>query len=62
MNFIDLDAQQKIIRAAIDRNIAGVLNHGKYIMGPEVFELESKLAGFINVRYVRRHARRGQMP
>ncbi len=51
MNFIDLAAQQNGIRDEINRNMAGVLNHGKYIMGPEVPELEEKLASYLNVQH-----------
>jgi dTDP-4-amino-4,6-dideoxygalactose transaminase len=51
MNFIDLAAQQKVIKEALDRNIAAVLNHGKYIMGPEVVELENSLAAFTGVQH-----------
>tara|TARA_B100000519_G_C14237814_1_gene435655 strand:- start:486 stop:1607 length:1122 start_codon:yes stop_codon:yes gene_type:complete len=51
MNFIDLPAQQKNIRDKIDRRIQSVLDHGKYIMGPEVFELEEKLANFVGSKY-----------
>jgi UDP-2-acetamido-2-deoxy-ribo-hexuluronate aminotransferase len=47
MQFIDLAAQQKRIRGKIEANIATVLNHGKYIMGPEVKELENSLADFV---------------
>ena len=43
---IDLAAQQSRIRARIDRRIAKVLDHGQYIMGPEVEELEISLAKF----------------
>ncbi len=46
MQFIDLAAQQARIRADVDRGIAGVLDHGRYIMGPEVGELEAALAEF----------------
>lgn len=46
MQFIDLAAQQAGIRDRIDARIASVLDHGKYIMGPEVAELEGKLAAF----------------
>ena len=49
--FIDLAAQQKQIRANIDKRIANVLNHGKYIMGPEVFELESRLCEYLGVKH-----------
>ena len=51
MQFIDLYAQQKLIRDKIERNIKKVLDHGKYIMGPEVKELEEKLADFVGVKY-----------
>ena len=42
MDFIDLKAQQARIRQKIDKRIKSVLDHGKYIMGPEIFELEEK--------------------
>ncbi|NDY73319.1 aminotransferase DegT [Desulfobacter hydrogenophilus] len=51
MQFIDLAAQQKKIRAGIDRRISLVLDHGKYIMGPEVFELEAMLADYVGVSH-----------
>jgi UDP-2-acetamido-2-deoxy-ribo-hexuluronate aminotransferase len=51
MNFIDLKAQQKLIRKNIDFNIKKVLDHGQYIMGPEVFELEEKLAQYVGVKH-----------
>ncbi|MEM9576559.1 MAG: DegT/DnrJ/EryC1/StrS aminotransferase family protein [Pseudomonadota bacterium] len=46
MQFIDLAAQQQRIRQRIDARIAAVLDHGNYIMGPEVAELEDGLAAF----------------
>ena len=46
MKFIDLNQQQERIRMNIDKRIQTVLNHGKYIMGPEVFELEESLVLF----------------
>ena len=46
MQFIDLAAQQKLIREQIEANLRAVLDHGRYIMGPEVGELEEKLAQF----------------
>lgn len=49
--FIDLASQQKLIRPEIDAAIAKVLDHGKYIMGPEVGELEERLADFVGVRH-----------
>lgn len=51
MQFIDLKAQQALIRDKIDANIKKVLDHGKYIMGPEIFELEERLADFIGVKH-----------
>jgi dTDP-4-amino-4,6-dideoxygalactose transaminase len=44
--FIDLAAQQRRIRDRIDAAIARVLDHGGYVMGPEVREFEAKLAAF----------------
>ncbi len=51
MKFIDLAAQQARIRERIDARIRAVLDHGQYIMGPEVGELERELAGFTGVRF-----------
>ena len=49
--FIDLAAQQEKIKADLDRRIAAVLAHGKYILGPEVKELEEKLADYVGVKH-----------
>ena len=49
--FIDLAAQQARIRPAIDAAIARVLDHGGFIMGREVGELEKKLAAFCGARH-----------
>ena len=58
MQFIDLEAQQnqrlldgRTIREAVDARIAAILNHGRYILGPEVEELESTLAGYVGVKH-----------
>ncbi len=51
MDFIDLSAQQKLIREKIEKRISDILDHGQYIMGPEVFELEEKLKSYVNVKY-----------
>lgn len=51
IKFIDLGAQQSRIKAEIDGGIARVLEHGKYILGPEVNELEEKLAAYTGARY-----------
>jgi len=44
--FIDLAAQQDRLRTNIETGIARVLAHGQYILGPEVAELEDKLAAY----------------
>ena len=46
MQFIDLKSQQDRIKSNVDANISKVLEHGLYIQGPEVKELEAKLAAF----------------
>lgn len=51
MQFIDLKAQYQHLKEKIDKRIDDVLTHGKYIMGPEVFELEDKLAEYIGVKH-----------
>jgi len=51
MEFIDLHAQQQRIREAIEARIRTVLDHGQYIMGPEIKELESKLAAYVGVKH-----------
>jgi UDP-2-acetamido-2-deoxy-ribo-hexuluronate aminotransferase len=50
MDFIDLKAQQAILPALMER-IQRVLSHGQYIMGPEVKELEDKLAAYVGVKH-----------
>ena len=51
MQFIDLAAQYKHLKSKIDKRIQDVLDHGKYIMGPEVQELEEKLAEYVGVKH-----------
>ena len=51
MQFIDLKVQQTQIRENIEKRIQAVLDHGKYIMGPEIFELEEKLAAYVCVKH-----------
>ena len=46
VDFIDLKAQQKRIRSQIDAAIGKVLDHGAYILGPEVRQFEAELAAF----------------
>ena len=42
--FIDLKAQQRRIRAGVEKRLQDVLDHGRYIAGPEIEELEERLA------------------
>lgn len=51
MQFIDLKTQQEKIRDKINQRINTVLEHGKYIMGPEIFELEERLADYVGVKH-----------
>ena len=50
--FIDLASQQNRIRSKIEQNIETVLNHGQYIMGPEVVELEDVLSKYVGTQHV----------
>ena len=49
--FFDLAAQQAVLKSQIDENIAKVLAHGKYILGPEVSELEERLCQYTGAKY-----------
>jgi len=49
--FIDLKSQYKELQPVIQERINRVLDHGQYIMGPEVQELEDKLAAYTNSKY-----------
>ncbi|HMN56686.1 MAG TPA: DegT/DnrJ/EryC1/StrS family aminotransferase [Ottowia sp.] len=51
MDFIDLKTQYQRLKADIDAGIARVLAHGQYILGPEVGELEEKLAAYTGARH-----------
>jgi UDP-2-acetamido-2-deoxy-ribo-hexuluronate aminotransferase len=51
MQFIDLKTQQAAIRPELDRRIAAVLDHGQYILGPEVVELERLLAEYVGTKH-----------
>jgi UDP-2-acetamido-2-deoxy-ribo-hexuluronate aminotransferase len=49
--FFDMKAQQALIRAGIDAGIARVLDHGRFIQGPEVDALEQALAAFTDAAH-----------
>ncbi len=51
VSFIDLAAQQVRIKTQIDTGIANVLEHGKYINGPEVAQLESELCQYTSAKH-----------
>ena len=51
IDFIDLKTQQAALRPQIERNLHRVLHHGCYILGPEVKELEERLAAFVGVKH-----------
>lgn len=51
MQFIDLNVQQKRIRGKIENNVKKVLDHGRYVLGPEVKELEERLANYVGTKY-----------
>lgn len=51
MEFIDLKSQYQRLKADIDAGIQRVLDHGQYILGPEVTELETKLAAYTGAKY-----------
>ena len=51
MQFTDLKAQYTALKPAIDARIQRVLDHGQYILGPEVAELEAALAAFTGAKH-----------
>jgi len=51
MQFIDLKSQYQRLKPQIDSAIQRVLDHGQYIMGPEVAELEKTLADFVGIKH-----------
>jgi UDP-2-acetamido-2-deoxy-ribo-hexuluronate aminotransferase len=51
MEFIDLKSQYKQLKTSIDARIQQVLDHGQFILGPEVAELEEKLAAYVGAKH-----------
>ena len=49
--FIDLKSQYQALKSEIDSRIHAVLDHGQYIMGPEVKELEEKLQQYTEAKH-----------
>lgn len=51
IEFIDLKAQYRALKEVVDARVHRVLDHGQYIMGPEVRELEDRLAVFTGAKH-----------
>lgn len=51
IEFIDLKAQLRSIRAPVNERIQKVLDHGQFILGPEVSEMERRLEAFTGARH-----------
>jgi len=51
IDFIDLKTQYRLLKPTIDARIQRVLDHGQFIMGPEVAELEGRLAAISGARH-----------
>jgi len=51
MEFIDLKTQYEKYKTEIDRRMREVVDHGQFIMGPEIDELESALADYVGVKH-----------
>lgn len=51
MEFIDLHIQRERIREQLDANMQKVVTEGKYILGPEVAELEKRLSQYVGVKH-----------
>ncbi len=49
--FVDLARQQRRILTKLEQGITRVLRHGQYIMGPEIRELEQRLAAYVGVEH-----------
>jgi len=49
--FIDLQAQRRRIAADVEQAIVRVLEHGAFIMGPEIGQLERQLADYCGVKH-----------
>jgi len=51
MKFVDLEAQQQRIRKDLERRILNVLDHGHYVLGPEIETLEKRLADYVGISH-----------
>ena len=51
MQFIELKCRHNLIKDQIDARVQSVMEHGQFILGPEVKELEQKLAEYVGVKH-----------
>jgi len=51
MEFVDLQAQRRRVQSRLDGRIRTVLDHGRFILGPEVQQLEERLAARIGAKH-----------
>ena len=51
MQFIDLKKQYETYQSEIDRRMKAVMDHGRFIMGPEIAECEAELAEFVGTKH-----------
>jgi UDP-2-acetamido-2-deoxy-ribo-hexuluronate aminotransferase len=51
MEFVDLKTQYRLLKEPINERIQAVLEHGRFVLGPEVAELEARLADFVGVNH-----------
>ena len=51
IKLIDFSNQIRLQKKNIIRNIDRILTHGKFIMGPEIYEIENKLKKFVDTKY-----------
>ncbi|HEX2585645.1 MAG TPA: aminotransferase class I/II-fold pyridoxal phosphate-dependent enzyme, partial [Steroidobacteraceae bacterium] len=51
MDFIDLKSQYRRIQSSVNARIHAVLEHGQYILGPEIAELEKQLAVYVGSKH-----------
>jgi UDP-2-acetamido-2-deoxy-ribo-hexuluronate aminotransferase len=51
MQFIDLKAQYQLVKEGVNQRMARVFEHGQFVMGPEVIELEEALAQYVGVKH-----------
>ncbi|MDA3791964.1 MAG: DegT/DnrJ/EryC1/StrS family aminotransferase [Desulfobacula sp.] len=52
IEFVDFKTQASLIGSDIKHSIDRVIAHGRFIMGPEIYELEEKLSDFTDAKYV----------